>query len=66
MDYEALVQDVQDGKITLVEFVMKQEDLANEFIEFTSAYELTISDDTAKLFLDKKEEEIMQSQQTIV
>jgi hypothetical protein len=50
--YDELVQMVQNGEITLVEFICKQDDLKQEYIKFLSERKLEKNSQTAQIFLD--------------
>lgn len=59
--YEELVQLQQDGKITLVEFVEAQPELADAWKEWIDT--LLISDESARAFLAWHEEYAMNHQE---
>lgn len=57
--YDDYVQEIQDGLISLSEFVSNTEE---DYLEFLNEEKLEDNDISAKIFLDKKEKEFFLSQ----
>lgn len=57
--YDDYVQEIQDGLISLSEFVRNTEE---DYLEFLNEEKLEDNDISAKIFLDKKEKEFFLSQ----
>ena len=57
--YDDYVQEIQDGLISLSEFVRNTEE---DYLEFLNEEQLEDNDISAKIFLDKKEKEFFLSQ----
>jgi hypothetical protein len=58
--YEDYVQECQEGKISLVEFISTQPDMKKKFCAYLEATKLEADEDSACLFITKYEEYIMQ------
>jgi hypothetical protein len=58
--YEELIELRQDGKITLVQFILAQEDIASYFTNAMKQYGLDMNDENAQTWLDKYEEQAFQ------
>lgn len=56
--YEDLVQDIQDGKINLMEFISRQPETAEHWELWLEANKLEKSEETAKAFLDYIDEKM--------
>ena len=57
--YDDYVQEIQDGLISLSEFVRNTEE---DYLEFLNEEKLEDNDISAKIFMDKKEKEFFLSQ----
>lgn len=55
MEYDELVQKVQDGEITMVQFVEAQEDLVEDWQEFLKDNDLKPTEENAGRFLEYRE-----------
>ena len=60
--YEMLIQKVQSGRLSFLEFVLSQEDIAEEFKSFCRKNNVDKTEDMAKTFLSYKEQQMMDAQ----
>jgi hypothetical protein len=64
--YEEWVQEYQEGKITLVDFINGQPGLDEEYYSFLQKNGLSDCEQSAKLFIAKFEDEVMNAQKSIL
>lgn len=61
-NYEELIQQVQSGKLSLLELISSQKDMAEDFKDFCEENNIEKSEDVAKTFISYKEQQMMDAQ----